>query len=70
VTADTLANVERPEAERPRPDAPLLPDLVPIEEIWHGSVGERIDRWRERALRAEREVERLRAELLSWGGQP
>lgn len=54
---DLLANVERPPSDRPTsgPEEPAPADY------WHGSATGEVLRWRERALRAEAALERLRA---------
>jgi hypothetical protein len=57
MSADLLANVERPERDRPVPS----PERVdPHAGYWLGSAGSRVEHWRRRALAAEAEVERLR----------
>ena len=61
---DTLANAERAPEDRPAPDRPALPDLVPEERPWTGSASEEISRWRNRAIAAEELVERLQKALL------
>jgi hypothetical protein len=67
---DLLANAERPPDERPRPIAPLLPDLVPDERPWLGPAGAEAARWRERALRAETHVLRLEQALARHRFRP
>jgi hypothetical protein len=59
--ADLLANVERPEGDRPARTAPsTLPDVSPWPEPeWAGPVNGLVEHWKLRALRAERHVERL-----------
>ena len=61
MNGDTLANVERAEAERPRAVAPVVPDLVPEERPWAGGAVALVEHWRSRALAAERNLAALRA---------
>jgi hypothetical protein len=57
--ADLLANVERPQSERPPPIPPPLPDRESPEPFWQGGAAAYVNGWRTRALRAEAELARL-----------
>jgi hypothetical protein len=60
--SDLLANAERPPSDRPSP----VPEEPTPAGYWHGSAHDEIERWRDRALRAEAMVERLHAALRAW----
>jgi hypothetical protein len=62
--ADLLANVERPPAEQPCALAPPVPDLESATSPRLGSVHSQIERWRVRAVAAERELAELRGRIV------
>ena len=64
--AAELTNAER--ADRPVAIAPMLPDIIPPEQPWHGPAGADTAEWKRRALAAESQVEDLRAELRNAVG--
>ena len=70
--ADLLANVERPPSDRPPGSfLPVVPDRVSVEPPWHGGAAAYVETWRQRALRAEALLERLRAGLAAgWRPSP
>jgi hypothetical protein len=63
---DLLANVEREPEHRPRPIAPLLPDVDSPDALPCGAVMLEIRRWRLRALAAEAELLALRHAMGFW----
>ena len=64
--ADLVANVERPEHERPVHVAPPVPDYVPPERPWVGSATGHVTYWRARALSAEGLVHELQRRLRHY----
>jgi len=68
--ADLLANIERPEDERPRRVEPPLPDIESSARPWLGSVHAHLEHWRQRAPRAEALVERLARQLARYRFRP
>lgn len=67
MSADLLANAERPETHRPTPSREPLDANA---GYWLGSAGGSAEHWRARALAAEREVARLRRALARWRFRP
>jgi hypothetical protein len=58
---DLLANAERDPTDRPPRDAPLVADLQAAEYALHRPASLEVDMWKQRALAAEAELERIRA---------
>jgi len=67
MSADLLANVERPEPDRPVSS----PERVdPHAGYWHGSATSHVHHWRVRAESAEALVESLRRALSKYRIRP